>query len=117
MRTITVKVDKLAEIIAANRETHRANFEKAMANFRLQAIAVLDEQIQAVRKGGLPDRVLRLPIPEDHTSDYDRALGMLEWHEGDEIELFEGEFTQFVQDDWGWRQSFMSNTMYYVEGA
>lgn len=114
MRTITVNVPDLLVTLTENRDSHRATFDKAMEVFRVKAIEVLDEQIKAIQRGGVPDRYLRLPVPEEHTSDYDRAIEMLRWHQGDSIELTEGEFTQYVQDDWGWRQSFMSNTTSYT---
>jgi rubrerythrin len=115
MRTITVKTDDLVATLIANREKHRDTFEKALDAFKAKSIEVLFEQIEAIRKGGLPDRYLRLPVPEEHTADYDRAISMLAWHTEDTIELTETEFTQYVQDDWGWRQSFITNTASYTQ--
>lgn len=115
MRTITVKVADLKTQLNKNMIKHRDTFDVAMDIFRNRAIETLDEQIATIRGGGLPDKYLRLPIPEEHTSDYKRALEMLHWHTEDTISLTEDEFAQYVQDDWGWRQSFLSNTTSYVQ--
>lgn len=117
MRTITVNVRELIDTLAENAEGHKATFDAAMEVFEVQAIKVLQEQIETIREGGLPDRYLRLPVPEEHTKDYERALQMLEWHQEQTIELTEAEFAQYVQDDWGWRQSFLSNTASYTQPA
>ena len=117
MRNIVVNVAELANTLEENRNNHRAIFEEALANFKNKAIAVFEVQIQAIKNGKMPETYLRLPIPEEHTKDYDRALQMLAWHEEDTIELTEAEFTQYVQDDWGWRQSFVTNTASYTSGA
>ncbi len=115
MKTITVQVADLQRRLTSNLGAHQATFEKAMDEFRRRAVQVLDDQIAVVRAGGLPDRFLRLPIPEEHSADYRRALEMLAWHTEPTIELTEGEFAEYVQDDWGWRQSFISNTTSYVK--
>lgn len=114
MNTITVSVAQLLDTLRANKATHHDTFVKAMTVFRIKAIEVLDEQIASIHKGGLPDKFLRLPIPEEHTEDYDRAIQMLEWHTEPTIELSMGEFTQYVQDNWGWRQNFLTNTASYA---
>jgi hypothetical protein len=114
MRTITVNKLLLMATMSTNRDAHRATFEKALEVFRVKAIERFEQSIADVKAGKMPDRFLNLPWPEEHTQDYDRALQMLHWHQGDEIELTESEFTQYIQDDWGWRQSFASNTTAYV---
>lgn len=114
MRSIIVSVAELADTLEENRKNHRAIFEEALVNFKNKAISVFEVQIIAIQNGKMPETYLRLPIPEEHTKDYDRALQMLAWHEADTIELTEAEFTQYVQDDWGWRQSFINNTASYA---
>jgi hypothetical protein len=115
MRTITVNKTDLIDKMSANRDEHNATFRKALEVFREKAIERFEQQIADVKAGKMPDRYLNLPWPEEHTQDYDRALQMLYWHQGAEIELTEAEFTQYVQDDWGWRQSFAINTTAYVQ--
>ena len=45
--------------------------------------------------------------------DYDRAIGMLEMSIDNEVEITSLEFQHYIQDDWGWKNSFLlSNTKY-----
>ena len=40
---------------------------------------------------------------------------MLEWHQGETIELDQDQFSELVLDQWGWHKSFFSNTASYVQ--
>ena len=115
MNTITVDKAKLMQTLVENRAKHRDTYFKAIEVYRAKAIEIFEEQLEALKAGKLPERSLRLPLPEEHTADYDRAVEMLHWHEGDTVELTEREFAQYVQDDWGWRQTFTANTTSYVQ--
>ena len=42
---------------------------------------------------------------------------MLEMDLNDEQELSEGEFAQYVQDDWGWRGQLLASNSPYSETA
>jgi hypothetical protein len=55
-----------------------------------------------------------LPVPEEHLADYDRAIAMLERHIEPTIQLSETAYAQLVDDDWGWRDQFVSNTYSYL---
>lgn len=113
MQTIKVQVGQLATTLETNKGTHRNAYEKAVERYRSKAVELFEENIKEVKKGGPVRQHLALPVPEDHTKDYDRALQMLEWHQGEEIELTMGEFQTYVQDDWGWKQSFSTTNMTY----
>lgn len=116
MRTITVDKAQLLAKLGANRAAHAATFQLAIEKYREQAIEHFERYVKAIKAGGDVPRVLPLPQPEEHTEDYDRAIEMLKWHQGDTIQLDEGEFRQYVHDDWGWARSFLSNTTSYTNG-
>jgi len=111
---IVVDKDQLLDTLKDNRDTHRTAFMAAMDKFRTLAIERFEENIEEIKRGGPVRTFLELPVPEEHTKDYDRAIMMLEWDKGTEVELSEVEFAQYVEDDWGWQQSFASNTMSYT---
>ena len=52
------------------------------------------------------DRILRLEdLPKgivDRTSEYDRVIEALEWHQQDAVELTQDEFNRLARDEWGW---------------
>ena len=116
MNVITVEKDRLKKALTKNRKKHRETYEQALERYKQLAIKEFEKNIREVKKGKPVRRALVLPLPEDHTKDYDRALEMLEWDTGKQVELNEFEFQQFIEDDWGWKQSFTSNTASYVTG-
>jgi hypothetical protein len=116
MNHVIVKKERLLETLKANRETHRADFDLAWDGFREKAIAnatALVDSLKSACRGDAIELYLNLETPIDHTADYDRAIEMIDWEVGDEVQLTQNEFSQFVQDDWSWKRQFaMSNTTY-----
>lgn len=115
MNKIIVDKTKLIDKLKENREWHRAEFEKAYEGYRKAMIATLEKNLEAVKNGnGKVEVHIGLVRPQDHTDDYDRAIQMLEWEQASTMELTLQEFTQFVQDDWGWKQQFTSTNASYI---
>lgn len=113
---VTIKKDELVEILRLNRETHRAVFDEAVQRYHEQALVQLNEHIQRItkaRKGPIVVRVV-LPIPEDHTTDYDRVIGMLDKHTGETVTLTESKYRNFVEDEWDWTRAWAGSTASYV---
>lgn len=114
------RVDKsdLLEKVKENRAQHRAIFEEAIEGYRKEGVRLLEEHIARIKNGRLERVYVQLPQPEDHTSDYDRIITMLEMSEETSIELDEGDFATFVMDDWGWKNQFLaSNSSYSATAA
>lgn len=112
---ITVDKSELLGVLQKNRTEHRRVYDAAVEKFRERAIAQLDRLVGTLRDGRMPKTLyIGLPIPEEHTRDYDRAMAMLRMHKDDVIELSEQGYLQLVNDDWGWKSAFASNTSSYV---
>ncbi len=116
MNTITVNKERLMETLDVNRAEHRVIFEKAQAAYREKVIEALDRALDDAKNGRELRTYIHLPVPEDHTDDFDRAIQMMQWAVGDEVELDEDDFQCYVQNQWGWRASFAANTQSYVAG-
>lgn len=113
MKTINVNKDQLLETLKSNRDKHSKEVAELREDYRKQIVAAGEEYLTKVKKHSEKDKIERwnqspefIPWPEDHTDEYDRAIEMLRWHTGSEIDLTEAEFSQFVQDDWEWRTKF-----------
>lgn len=117
MQKITVRKTELREIIQANRDEHREIFEEAVEAFKARCIEELESRLKDVRAGRKINMMISLPVPEDHTEDYDRALRMLELSIDDEIDLTEEDVAQYVQDDWSWSRAWAANTGSYSNSA
>lgn len=117
MQRVEVDRTKLLDILRTNRDEHRNLFEKALSIYQERLLKHLERRIEEVKKGQKIDHYIRMPVPEDHTSDYDRVIKMVEMSLSDEIELTAADFSQYVMDDWSWKESFASNTTSYLTSA
>jgi carboxypeptidase C (cathepsin A) len=113
-----VKVEKeaLLQKLRANRDGHRAVFLKALDGFQKEVVQQLDRALADAKTGQRYRTYFNLPEPQDHTRDYDRVIEMIGMSVDDVIELNEYEFTQYVQDDWGWKPDFIDSTESYLAG-
>ena len=114
MEKITVNKEKLLTTLQTNRSEHRAMFEKAQEVYRAEVIKVLDKRLKQARKGGRIVTFINLPEPVDYTTEFDRAIAMVEWNEGNEVTLSERDFQRYVLNMWEWQQNFAASTMRYV---
>lgn len=114
MNQITMKKDDLLAILRANRDKHRMVFLEAQQNYRKMAIAELERTLEDARNGRTIRRTLTLNAPQDMTSFYNRAIGMLEAHTEDTIVVSDSEYRNYVQDEWSWSQNWANNTKTYA---
>lgn len=114
MDTIKIKVSNLLESIRKNRDGHKEIFLKAFEGYRLECIKVLEQNLSTLKEGKLQAvRFGEMP-PQDRTSDYDRIIRMLEMTVDDVVELSQSEFTQYVMDDWSWKQNWTASNFKYT---
>ncbi len=117
---ITVNKAALIAKITEERDQHKALYDKAVIAYTAQFVEAAqrfaEESVKRARKGEGFVQFGWLPVPEEHTEDFDRALQMLEWEIGDEVVLSEHDFATLVQNQWGWARSFLSNTTSYTSG-
>ena len=116
LHTIKVKKDELLAKLVANRATHRAIFLDAQTGFREVVIHELDRRLKDARAGRAINIVFTMPAPVDQTGEYDRAIKMLEMSVDDVIELDEDQFSNFVLDEWRWKQQVHATNSMYTTG-
>lgn len=110
MEKITVNKAELLERLHANRADHEGIFQEAIDGFAEEATNQLEDQLELLRDGRRRDVRVSIVAPQDHTSDYDRAIAMVGMALGDTITLSETDFAQYVMDDWHWQAHFLSNS-------
>jgi hypothetical protein len=116
MNTVLVEKARLLETLRINRDEHRAIFEKAQEVYRDRMIEELDRALGEAKAGRKIVRAFALPVPEDHTADFDTAIAMVEWEVGSTVALEQHDFEQYVLNQWHWRASFAANTGSYLAG-
>ena len=116
MRKVTVKQDQLLEILRENREKHKADYEDAYKGYLETCKEKLAELLVKFEQGEIETMQWREIPPQSQVKDYDRVIRMLELSVDDEIELTAEEFSNFVQDDWHWKESWtISNSNYMAK--
>jgi len=114
--TFTINVDKVKLLtkLKENRNTHYANFEKALELYRKKVIEVLDEALEAAKTGIEYRTYFNLVKPENMVEEYDEVIGMLEMSQDMSLELTQEQYKNYVLDKWDWTSRFASNTLSYV---
>lgn len=111
---VTVRKDELLTILRDNRAAHRDIFEKAVEAYTRQLVRWHRDQARRILKGQKGERMVALPVPEDHTDDYDNVIEMLEMDISDTFTLDSYEFQNYVRDRWNWSGAFAANTASYL---
>lgn len=113
---VVVDKEELLTVLRGNRAKHREIFLKAQEGFRKRAIQELDRSLADARAGNEIRLAVHLPIPEDHTGDYDREIRMLEMHIEHTVKIRAQLFDQIVMDHWGWSGIFNATSSPYLRG-
>lgn len=112
---VKVSREKLLEKIVANRTSHRETVTRALDRYREAVVKELDKMVEKAKKGRDIDTIIRLPRPEDHTSDYDTIIGMLQLSQEEFVSLGPTEYRSYYQDKWDWSERFaVSNAAYGI---
>jgi len=114
MREMNIRVSDLLESLRVNRETHRETFEEAQMGYREAMIEELDRMLADAKAGNSIRRMVTMPEPQDHTSDYDVAIRMLEMCVDDVVEITVDDFERLVMDEWGWKTDWVNTTSNYT---
>lgn len=117
MSIVVVNRDALLAKIKENRDGHRTLFLEAQKGYRGRIIEELERMLADARRGLKVEQYINLPIPEDHTKDYNRVIAMVEMSVEANIELTAVEFSQYVMDEWAWRADFIGTASNYTASA
>ena len=116
MEKIKVEKKTLIDALVKNRAEHKRIYDEAFQGFKEEAIETAGKILDAAKDAehlGVIRLSLGLTPPANNLKDYDRAIGMLEMSIDNEVEITSLEFQHYIQDDWGWKNSFLlSNTKY-----
>lgn len=114
MQKVTVKKAELLAKVSANLQTHLKDFSEACDGYREKAMAELTAKFESLKAGNVVELTFDdLDKPVSHERDYRRAIAMLEMSTSDEIELSSHEFSQYVLDDWQWKELFSASLTKY----
>lgn len=115
MKTVKVKKAELLSELRKNKKNHRNIFLEAQKRYAERYIQEIEKRLSDAREGKRFDQYIGLPVPEDHTADYQRAIKMMVMSVEETIELTESEFATYVMDDWAWKRAWAANTASYTQ--
>lgn len=113
----SINRERLLGILRENRDNHGSLYEEAKANYLKAAKEALQDRFVQIEEGKVIDLYVSLPVPENHTRDYDRTIRMLEMDTRDVIPLTDTEAKTYVEDQWSWRRAWIDNTASYTGSA
>lgn len=107
---VSVSTQQLLGILHTNLEAHVQNFNEAYGAYRKKVEDKLRQLLREVEnsEGRVPSLsdLRSLMKPECFQSEYNRAIEMLEMHQGDTLNLDADTYQKFVQDEWNWTHLF-----------
>ena len=114
----TVNRLKMLETLRANRDRHAEIVKEAQAGYIVAAQKAVEKCRVDLTQGKVVSiQKYVLSVPVDYRSAYDTVITMLEWSQDEMITLAADEFRQFIQDQWDWKDGFVSSNAAYSSTA
>lgn len=117
MQEVNIEKSVLLPIVISNREKHNQIYNAAVSGYWIKAEEVLNSKITQIQKQEKIDNYLNLSFPENHEEDYNRVIQMVELSSDAILNLSQTEFSQYVRNNWNWRQSFLGTNSNYITGS
>ena len=117
MDEVIVFKTQLFEKLRENRDKHRAIFKDALEGWKQRVLEELEVCVKLAKTGTKYITSVNLPMPIDHTEEYDTVIAMVEWSVDEKIELTRGEFEQYVLNNWMWMPDFISTSTSYSSSS
>lgn len=119
MKTVNVNRHNLLNKLRENRTKHVADYEEALKGYRIEVVKVLEQALADAKNGKYDNSGLHVyeQMPENHTSDYDQVIAMMEMSVDDIITLEASEVQQYVLDQWHWKTQFAGTVAKYANNV
>jgi len=117
MQKVKIKTSELLKVVEQNRNEHREIFEEALIGYQKEVLRQLEMRIADAKKGKRINTRFQIVEPVDQTHEYDRVIRMLKMTVDDVTEITQTEFAQYVMDDWGWKNNFITSNSNYSSKA
>ncbi len=117
MRIVRVDREELKKVLAENLEKHNAEYLVTASAYAAASVTCMEHAIANLKKGRMVDlsqALSGLNRPVSYRLDYERVIKMVEMSQDTVIELTETEFSQYVMDQWAWKDSYRGLTSSYA---
>lgn len=116
---IEVKVSRpqLLEILVKNLDAHKAIVKEARDGYVTKAKEVLEKRLAELSNGKVVSLSFNLSVPVDNSKEYNTLIGMLKMSTEETVTLSATEYRCMVEDNWGWKSSFLLSNSAYSQMA
>lgn len=108
LSTVRINKDFLLKKLETNRKSHETIYKKAMQKWHLQVIDTLKKELKKVKVDKEHQPSCFVAKPDSHVKEYDGTIALLKASLDEEFVLTSFEFSQYVRDEWGWKDVFMT---------
>lgn len=114
--TVNCSTSEVLAAVRTNLEAHKKTVAEAKQGYLVRAKKLLEEELAQVESGKANRQGLQVHLPgvQDYTAAYVSAARMLEMHQEETIQLKASEFRALVEDEWDWRETFLSSSSEYL---
>lgn len=108
LSSVRVSKEFLLGKLEINREDHIAIYKEALQAWHLQILNTLKKELKKVENNKEYQPNCYVAKPVSHEKSYNRIIALLSASLDEEFVLLNSEFSQYVQDEWGWKEQFMT---------
>lgn len=115
---ITVKKEDLLKALKVNRAKHAETYTLAVEQYKKECLEALQQRIAIIHADWTePSKFLRfdLAAPVAYVHEYDTIIGMLEMAKDEEFEITGSTYRAWVMDEWDWKGTFVTNSVFYAK--
>lgn len=112
---VRIKKEDLLSALKSNLEKHKSDVAEALELRRTQIKKRFDDEIFKLLDDPKyqSEQHINFPLPQDNSSEYERAIRMVEMTQDEIIELDEGQFDKLVMDNWYWKNDLITTSALY----
>ncbi len=112
--SLNYNTKEILAILEKNLAQHKADYEQARQNFKIDLVKGLEALADKVKRGEeTKENGFSLVVPQSYEKEYLRAIKMLKLCVEEKIELDGQTFSMYVMDEWDWSDRFASSTKVY----
>lgn len=119
-RSVNVKRQDLLVALKSGLETHSAQYQEALGDFRAKVLHDLKQKTKEVTRASDKDLVsiqtLYISPPQNHEQEYLEMIDMFEVSVDETINLDHQSFKAFFKNEWPWQQQFAAAAASYKLG-
>jgi hypothetical protein len=113
MRSVKIKTNELLAVLKKNRQTHEVDYNESMKGYREAVVHEIESALKKAKNGQDVHNFIRAVRPTSYLKSYDTIIRMIEMSSEDTVELTMQEFSQYVEDEWQWKEAFAATRMVY----